>query len=109
MLDSDILYGIKIELGITDDSEDALLENLIERSKLDILNKMYPFVSEFDETYVVPDKYLNVLHDIVIYRYNKIGIQGQVAHDEGEISRSYDGAGIPRVYLKQVKSKVGTP
>lgn len=110
-----ILDEVKNELLITNSEEDDLLLSLIKKSKMDVLKKMYPFSNaDFDaileaETLEVPLRYESNVIDITIYRYNKIGIQGQVAQSEGEVSRRYDSSYIPYSYLQDIVSEVGVP
>lgn len=40
--------------------------------------------------------------EIAVYLYNKVGIEGQVAHRELDITRTYESAGIPASMLSDV-------
>jgi hypothetical protein len=67
-----------------------------------ILNKRYPFGYTDEQAVVAIEKYSDIEFDIVIYLYNKMGAEGETAHSEIGISRSYDGAAIPDSYVKDI-------
>lgn len=69
-----------------------------------ILNKAYPFDPTVRE---VPLKYHGKQVEIALYLYNKRGAEGQTAHSENGISRSYESASVPDSMLRDVISHVG--
>lgn len=77
-----------------------------------ILNKMYPFKDtepfNADPLADVPNKYGNLQVEIGVYLYNKQGAEGETAHDENGIKRTYESASVPDSMLKYVipKAKV---
>ena len=50
----------------------------------------------------IPNKLLSTQVELAIIYYNKQGIEGQTAHSEGGISRSFED--IPLSILKKIKS-----
>lgn len=70
-----------------------------------VLNKLYPF--DCREGKNIPSKYDYKVCEIACYLFNKRGAEGQTAHGENGISRSYESAGIPDSFLKDVVPFVG--
>lgn len=100
-----VLARLKVLLGITGAGEDALLTLLLDIAGQAVLNKAYPY----DPTVLtVPIRYESVQLDIAQYLYNKRGAEGQTAHSENGISRSYEEGGVPKSMLRDVVPHVGT-
>lgn len=76
------LDKIKLTLGITGTVEDALLNMLIEDVTEDLLSWI--------NRNTLPDTLESVLRQIVVIRYNKMGIEGETSHSEGGISRTFE-------------------
>lgn len=69
-----------------------------------ILNKLYPF-SDSEEYYGVdglPMKYESLAVRICVYLIRKEGAEGQTAHIENGVHRSYESADIPQSMLNEV-------
>jgi hypothetical protein len=80
------------------DTEEVLLAYLnIAGSK--IINRAYPYDSEVTE---VPSRYGFLQCEIAAYLLNKRGAEGQTAHSENGISRSYENADVPESMLGAV-------
>lgn len=84
-----------------------------------ILNRLFPFGSKkiealctsqnSNDTYtlgnlaeMVPPCYRLKMVEIAVYLINKIGAEGQTAHSENGISRSYESASVPESMLKDI-------
>lgn len=96
------LQKLKIRLGITDTLQDTLLQEYLDASEMDILNKRFPFgfiqvVIDEDtgeKIYVevkppLEAQYFSLQIDLAIVKYNMRGIEGQDKHSENGISRTY--------------------
>ena len=70
-----------------------------------VLNRLYPFGCREDKN--IPSKYDYKVCEIACYLFNKRGAEGQTAHGENGISRSYESAGIPDSMLKDIVPFVG--
>ncbi len=80
------------------DTDDVLLAYLdIAGSK--IINRAYPYDSDVTE---VPSRYGFLQCEIAAYLLNKRGAEGQTAHSENGISRSYESADAPESMLGAV-------
>lgn len=95
------LQRVKILLGLTNEDyeDDDLLTLLLEIAEESLINHLYPFETEVEE---IPQKYNRKVLEIAVYLYNKVGIEGQVAHRELDITRTYESAGIPASMLSDV-------
>lgn len=76
------LEKIKIRLDITDTSQDALLNILLEDTEADILDKC--------NLEVLPEKALPLQRELVIIYYNKNGSEGEASRSEGGVSVTYE-------------------
>lgn len=68
-------------------------------AKQKILNRLYPFRDDVD---VVPPKYHALQCEIAAYLYNKQGAEGQLAHSENGVSRSYENGDVPESLMRQI-------
>jgi hypothetical protein len=85
------------------DTEEVLLAYLnIAGGK--IINRAYPYDPEVTK---VPTRYDFLQCEIAAYLLNKRGAEGQTAHSENGISRSYESADIPESMLGAVTPCVG--
>jgi hypothetical protein len=102
MTQAEKLTLLKAMVGESD-SEEVLLAYLnIAGGK--ILNRAFPFDSEETE---VPERYEFLQCEIAAYLLNKRGAEGQTAHSENGISRSYESADVPESLLGAVTPMVG--
>ena len=84
-------------------SDDVLISYLAIAGRK-ILNRAYPY----DDTVTdVPCRYGYLQCDIAAYLLNKRGAEGQTAHSENGISRSYESADVPESMLCEVTPHVG--
>lgn len=64
-----------------------------------ILNRAYPYDDSVSE---VPNRYGIVQCTIATYLLNKRGAEGETAHSENGISRTYASADVPESLLSEV-------
>lgn len=64
-----------------------------------ICRKAYPFA---ENEMNIPPKYDYTQVEIAVYLLNKRGAEGQTAHSENGISRTYENADIPASLLREV-------
>lgn len=104
MTDYDVLTMLKamVEPGDTDDTLFAYL--LIAKSK--IINRLYPYGT--DDITDIPVRYRALQAEIAAYMLNKRGAEGETAHRENGINRTYDDADIPKGLLSQIVPYCGT-
>ena len=94
----------KIErLGVLispDIAETELLSVLVEQSEGIVLNRRYPF--GIPEGAVVPTAYEHIQLQIAVELFSKMGAEGQTAHGENGISRSYESADVSPSLLRRI-------
>lgn len=83
----------------SDDEDSALIETYLEIAASEIINRAYPYNHEITE---VPPKYDLLQCKIAAYMIQKRGAEGQTAHSENGVSRSYEDADIPFSLTSQI-------
>ena len=73
---------------------------LIETAEGIVLNKRYPFGVPEDAT--VPAMYEHIQIQIAVELFSKMGAEGQTAHDENGINRTYEAADVSPSLLKRI-------
>lgn len=76
------LEKLKTMLGITGSDHDDLLQLLLDDVKADLLT--------WTNRTELPTSLEPIQRQIAVIRYNKQGVEGQTAHSEGGISRSFE-------------------
>src|SRR5690606_42001209 len=97
------LQTLKLLTGATD-SVDGLLLALLSLAEGKILERLYPY-DHNKET--IPTRYVGKQIEIAAYLYNKQGAEGQIAHSENGISRTYESADVPESMLRGIAPFVG--
>lgn len=65
----------------------------------EVLRRAFPFNHDERE---VPAKYHSKQIEIALYMLNKRGAEGETAHSENGISRSYESASVPESMLANI-------
>ena len=87
---------------LDDDTTDRdILEVYLELAAHKILNRMYPYKTDYTGL-EVPDRYAMIQLNIAVYMLNKRGAEGEVQHIENGIHRNYGSSEIPDGMLKDV-------
>ena len=94
MTQAEKLQLLKALVGESD-TEEVLLAYLNIAGRK-IINRAYPYGTEETE---VPTRYDFLQCEIAAYLLNKRGAEGQTAHSENGISRSYESADVPESML----------
>lgn len=89
-----------------DTADSELLSLLIEQAEGIVLNKRYPFGPP--EGAVVPAIYEHIQLQIAVELFSKRGAEGQTAHGENGISRSYEAADVSPSLLKRIVPLCGS-
>ena len=94
----------KIErLGVLispDTAETELLSVLVKQAEGIVLNRRYPF--GVPENAVVPTAYEHIQLQIAVELFSKMGAEGQTAHGENGITRSYESADVSPSLLRRI-------
>ena len=86
------------------DWADDVLTSYLAIAGRKIINRAYPYDYAVTE---VPRRYGYLQCDMANYLLNKRGAEGQTAHSENGISRSYESADVPESMLSEVIPHVG--
>ena len=89
-----------------DTADSELLSILVEQSEGIVLNRRYPF--GVPEGATVPVVYEHIQLQIAVEIFSKMGAEGQTAHGENGISRSYESADISPSLLKRIVPVCGS-
>ena len=84
-------------------SDDVLISYLTIAGRK-IINRAYPYNDEVTD---VPRRYGYLQCEIAAYLLNKRGAEGQTAHSENGVNRSYESADVPESMLSEVTPHVG--
>lgn len=94
----------RLKLRITEKVNDDELEDILESAKAVILSRRFPFSEWPDE---IEDRYKDLQIRIAVEMFNKRGAEGETAHSENGVSRSYASANVSEDLLKEITPKVG--
>lgn len=105
MTEFDKIHQLSVDVS-PDDIDIELATSLLSKAKYIILNRMYPF--GYRDDMEVPACYEQLQIMIAVELYSKRGAEGQKAHTENSIQRTYEnGSGISNSLLKQIIPHVG--
>ena len=97
----------KLEVLISPDTASPdLLLYLIEQSEGIVLNRRYPFGPPEGAT--VPKAYEHIQLKIAVELFSKMGAEGQTAHDENGVKRTYEAGDVSNSLLRQITPLVGS-
>ena len=90
--------------------DEELLSSVVDGVFMDAVQiRRYP--STYDELAILKDleRNMGVFRNVSLARYNKIGAEGQLRHDENGIDRTYESSWISAQLLSEVTPYVGVP
>jgi hypothetical protein len=95
----------RLRIRITEkDISDEELEDILESAKAVILSRRFPF-GEYPED--IEPKYKDLQIRIAIEMFNKIGAEGETAHSENGVSRTYSSANVSEELLREITPMAG--
>ena len=94
----------RLKIRITETVNDVELEDILESAKAVILSRRFPFGEHPEE---IENKYKDLQIRIAVEMFNKRGAEGETAHSENGISRSYASSNISEDLLKEITPKAG--
>ena len=94
----------RLRIRIPENNSEAELEELLESAKAVILSRRFPFGEPPEE---IENRYKDLQIRIAVEMYNKLGVEGQTAHSENGISRSYSSASVSEELLREITPKAG--
>lgn len=81
--------------------DSGILEVYLDIAAQKILNRMYPYKTDYYDL-DVPDRYVMIQLDIAVYMINKRGAEGEIQHIENGIHRNYGSSDVPDGMLKDI-------
>ena len=94
----------RLKIRITEKVTDAELEDILESAKAVIMSRRFPFGKQPPE---IEEKYKDLQIRIAVEMFNKRGAEGETAHSENGVSRSYASANVSEDLLKEITPKAG--
>ena len=94
----------RLKIRITENVSDAELEDILESAKAVILSRRFPFGEVPEE---IESRYKDLQIRIAVEMFNKRGAEGETAHSENGVSRSYSSAGVSEELLREITPKAG--
>ena len=94
----------RLKIRITEKVNDNELEDILESAKAVILSRRFPFGEHPEE---IESKYKDLQIRIAVEMFNKRGAEGETAHSENGVSRSYASANVSEDLLKEITPKAG--
>ena len=94
------LQRLKLRIGQTDNSLDALLEDLLDTAKNAIMLRRFPYAETFPAE--LEARYAEKQILIALDLFNKMGAEGQITHSENGISRTYESSWISKQLLEDI-------
>lgn len=90
--------------AMTGEANADVLSTYLSLAKSVILHYAYP-VTDPPETF--PSKYDELQLDIAAYKLNKRGAEGETAHNENGVNRSYENGDVPRSLIRRITPYAG--
>ena len=100
MTDEEKLTMLK---SMTEETDNDVLSTYLTLAKGVVLSRAYHYTEED----TVPVKYDTVHVEITAYMLNKRGAEGETAHSENGVSRSYEDGDIPPTLLRRILPMAG--
>lgn len=94
----------RLKIRITEKVDDIELEDILESAKAVILSRRFPFGEIPLE---LEERYKDLQIRIAVEMFNKRGAEGETAHSENGVSRSYSSASVSEELLREITPKVG--
>lgn len=90
--------------AMTEETDDSTVSAYLGIAGNKICRKAYPFDPTVTE---VPEQYHFLQVEIAVYLLNKRGAEGEAAHSENGISRTYENGDVPLSMLRQIVPMCG--
>ena len=94
----------RLKIRIPENTNELELEDLLESAKAVILSRRFPFGEVPAE---IEERYKDLQIRIAVEMYNKLGAEGEIAHSENGISRTYSSASVSEELLREITPKAG--
>ena len=93
----------RLKIRITENVSDVELDDILESAKAVILSKRFPFGNYPED---VEERYKDLQVRIAVEMFAKRGAEGETAHSENGVSRTYASASVSEDLLREITPKV---
>ena len=94
----------RLKIRNTENVSDELLSDILESAKAVILSRRFPFGEQPLE---IESRYNDLQIRIAVEMFNKQGAEGELAHSENGVSRTYSSANVSEELLREITPKAG--
>jgi hypothetical protein len=94
----------RLKIRITENVLDEELEDILESAKAVILSRRFPF-GDYPED--IEPRYKDLQIRIAVEMFAKRGAEGETAHSENGISRTYASSNVSEDLLREITPKAG--
>ena len=94
----------RLKIRITENVTDVELEDILESAKAVILSRRFPFGEQPTE---LEERYKDLQIRIAVEMFAKRGAEGETAHSENGVSRTYASANVSEDLLREITPKAG--
>ena len=94
----------RLKIRITENVSDEMLSDILESAKAVILSRRFPFGEQPLE---IEPRYNDLQIRIAVEMFNKQGAEGELAHSENGVSRTYSSANVSEELLREITPKAG--
>lgn len=91
----------RLKIRIPEETDEAVLKELLETAKDVILEQLYPLKDDLQNV-AMPLKYRSLQLQIAVELYNKAGAEGETSHTENGITRNYSSAYVSKELLSRI-------
>ncbi len=92
----------RLKIRITENVSDVELEDILESAKAVILSRRFPFG---EQPLVIEERYKDLQIRIAVEMFAKRGAEGETAHNENGVSRTYSSANVSEELLREITPK----
>ena len=97
----------RLEVLISPDTASTeLLMHLLEQAEGIVMNRRYPFGAP--DGAIMPSAYEHIQLQIAVELYSKMGAEGQTAHNENGVNRTYESSDVSPSLLKRIVPVAGS-
>jgi hypothetical protein len=89
-----------------DTASTELMTHLLAQAEGIVLNRRYPFGAP--DGALVPTAYEHIQLQIAVELFTKMGAEGQTAHNENGVNRSYEAADVSPSLLRRIVPVAGS-
>lgn len=97
----------RLEVLISPDTaSNDLMTYLLEQAEGIIMNRRYPFGAP--DGAIMPSAYEHIQLQIAVELYSKMGAEGQTAHNENGVNRTYESSDVSPSLLRRIVPVAGS-